>query len=242
MTVLITGAASDLGRAVTTQLRRRRQRLRLTDRRRLRTDLDFTQSQLGHSRQTDALVAGIKAIVHIPGPGGTQASAADWIDTCTRGTYNLLVAAAAAGVEHCVYLGSLDSFTAYDEDMRVTPGWQPRPTAEPAVMAPHLGEFVAKEFAHTGQLRLTVLRLGHLVDADGVGADDALDPVALDPRDAGDAVAAALKSDAGDQAYRVFHVQGDFAGARFRNIGRRRLDFHPRYDFGRPRQEREPGS
>ena len=69
MKVLITGAASDLGRSAAAELRRRRHRLRLTDRRRLRTDLDFVQSQLGHGPQTDRLLQGMKAVVHIPGPG-----------------------------------------------------------------------------------------------------------------------------------------------------------------------------
>jgi len=211
--VLLTGATSQLGRAVAEPLRRQRHRLRLTDRRRLRTSHEFSQSQLGHGRQTDDLVEGIKAIVYIPGPTDpTAADAAAWIDACTRCTYNLLVAAVRAGVEHVVYVGSLDSFLGYDADFLVSSSWRPRPTTEPAVMAPHLGEFVAREFAQTSQIRLTILRLGHLVDADG----------------------ATLKEPDG---YRLFHLQGDFAGARFPVVGgRRRLDVELRHDFGRPRQ------
>jgi hypothetical protein len=240
--ILVTGAASKLGRSVAAELRRQRHRLRLTDRKRMRAERDFVQSQLGHTRSTDSLVAGMKAIVHIPGPARTDADEAEWIDACTRCTYNLLVAAVDAGVEHCIYLGSLDGFAAYDEDLRVSPQWRPRPTTEPEVMAPYLGEFVAREFAQTHQIRLTVLRLGHLVDADGIAEDDDLDPMALDPRDAAGAVAAAVQARPHD--YRLQHLQGDFAGARFRSSRGRRHDsaFRPQHDFGRPRRDEKPGS
>ncbi len=236
MKVLLTGASSPLGKAATDALCRGRHRVHLTDRRRLRTQLPFTQSQLSHGKQTDGLVAGIKAVVHIPGPADPdRADAASWIDSCTRCTYNLLVAAVAAGVEHVLYVSSLDSFRQYDEDFLVSPSWRPRPTTEPAEMAPHLGEFVAREFAQTKQIRLTVLRLGHLVDADSVGPDDPLDAMAIDPRDAAAGVLAALEP-ADDQPdyYRLFHLQGDFAGARYPVTGRRGLAVTLRHDFGRP--------
>ena len=212
MRVLVTGAGSALGRAVTDELRRRRHRPRLTDRRRLRTDLEFVQSRLGHTKATDALVQGMKAVVHIPGPPGAAADAAEWIDACTRCTYNLLTAAAAAGVEHCVYLSTLDLFAPYDEDLRVTPEWRPRPTTAPEVMAPGLGEFVAREFAQTKQIALTVMRLGHLVEGEA-GEDP--DPMAVTPAEAGAAVASAVESGR-PAGYRVLHVQGEFEGARFR--------------------------
>ena len=211
MRVLITGAGSAPGRAVTAELRRRRHRVRLTDRRRLRTDLEFVQSRLGHTRATDALVQGMKAVVHIPGPAGAGAEAADWIDACTRCTYNVLTAAVRAGVEHCVYLSTLDLFAAYDEDLRVTPEWRPRPTTEPEVMAPGLGEFVAREFAQTKQISLTVVRLGHLAEAGGEGGP--ADPMGVDPAEAGAAVASAVE--AAGRGYRLLHVQGEFEGARF---------------------------
>jgi len=239
--VLITGAASVLGRAVTDTLHRERRRLRLTDRRRLRTRLDFTQSQLGHGRQTDALVDGMRTIVHIPGPvDPVAADAAAWIDACTRCTYNLLIAAVEAGAGHMVYVSSLDSFLGYDPDFLVSSSWRPRPTTEPAVMAPCLGEFVAREFAQTAQIRLTVVRLGHLVDADAIGADDELDPVAIDPRDAAAGIAAALVETETPEAYRLFHLQGEFEGARFPAGGRRQLDVQLRYDFGRPLGQEVP--
>jgi nucleoside-diphosphate-sugar epimerase len=239
--VLITGASSVLGRAIVDTLQRRRHRLRLTDRRRMRSKLDFVQSQLGHGRQTDTLVAGMKTVVHIPGPMNPEtADAAAWLDACTRCTYNLLVSAVEAGVQHMVYVSSLDAFLGYDPDYLVSPSWRPRPTTSPPVMSPCLGEFVAREFAQTAQIRLTIVRLGHLVDADTVGAKDELDPVAIDPRDAAAGIAAAVDETESPEAYRLFHLQGDFAGARFPAGGRRQLAVELKYDFGRPRGQEQP--
>ncbi len=238
MKVLLTGAGSILGRAVTRALQGRRHRLRLTDRRSVRSEMEFVQSQLGHGRQTDALVEGMRAIVHIPGPiRPATADAAAWIDACTRCTYNLLIAAVDAGVQHMVYVSSLDCFLGYDPDFLVSPSWRPRPTTEPVVMAPILGEFVAREFAQTAQIQLTIVRLGHLVDAETVGAEDDLDPVAIDPRDAAAGITAALTQTDTGESYRLFHLQGDFEGARFPAAGRRQLDVQLQHDFGRPRKQ-----
>ena len=104
-------------------------------------------------------------------------------------------------------------------------------------MAPILGEFVAREFAQTAQIQLTIVRLGHLVDAETVGAEDELDPVAIDPRDAAAGITAALTQTDTGESYRLFHLQGDFEGARFPAAGRRQLEVQLQHDFGRPRKQ-----
>jgi hypothetical protein len=107
-------------------------------------------------------------------------------------------------------------------------------------MAPYLGEFVAREFAQTAQIRLTVLRLGHLVDADTMDPVDELDPMAIDPRDAAAGIAATLRGRDDIRGYRLFHLQGDFEGARFLNgAGANALDVAMRFDFGRPAKHRQ---
>lgn len=232
MNVLVTGAASPLGRAAAEALRKKRHTLRLTDRRRVRTDHEFTQSQLGHGPSTNKLVAGIETIVHLPAPIDPGADPAAWIDACTRCTYNLLVAAAQAGVRHVVYVGSLASFTEYDPDFLVSESWRPQPTTDAPVMAPNLGEFVAKEFAQTKQLQITILRLGHLV-IDELDSDTRLDPTSIDVRDAATGIAAAVKGDGSD--YRLLHLQGQFEGARFSaDRAVQQLGIKLRHDFGRP--------
>jgi hypothetical protein len=88
-----------------------------------------------------------------------------------RDTYNLLRAAAEAGVRTVVLSSTLDLFLPYpsQSDCLQTgstswPSWKPLPSTEPTVLGPHMAEFVAREFAHaqTG-LRVTVVRLGHLL-------------------------------------------------------------------------------
>ena len=99
MDVLITGAASALGRALVERLSASSaHRLRLTDRSHLDTDLDFRPSELDHGDGTRDLVKGVDTVVHNPFPEKTAASPADWMDACTRCTYNLFAAAAEAGV------------------------------------------------------------------------------------------------------------------------------------------------
>ena len=90
------GAASPLGKILADHLAAAH-RLRLTDRR-PPDGSAWLQSDLDHDEGTDALVAGIDAAIHLPGPGPGDHGADRWLDTCCRGTYNLLHAAAAAGV------------------------------------------------------------------------------------------------------------------------------------------------
>ena len=112
---------------------------------------------LGEGAKAHRLIGGLPA-------GAKEQHPADWIDACTRCTYNLFTAAAEAGVRRVIYLSSLDLFLPYDEDMVVNERWRPRPTTEPAVMAPYLGEFIAEEFCLEGGFDLVCLRLGHLVE------------------------------------------------------------------------------
>jgi nucleoside-diphosphate-sugar epimerase len=90
-----------------------------------------------------------------------------WVDTCTRGTYDLLCAACDTGgvVERVVVLSTLDIFTAYPQAFKIGADWQPRPSTNPEQLGPHLMEFVAREFARSSPLAVVIARLGHLDDA-----------------------------------------------------------------------------
>lgn len=231
MDILITGAASLLGKALAERLSASSShRLRLTDRTRLRTRFDFRQSKLGHGAATDDLVEGVDTIVHNPDPGKASApSPADWLDACTRCTYNLFAAAAEAGVRRVIYLSSLDLFLPYDEDMAVTENWRPRPTTDPAVMAPYLGEFIAEEFCQEGDFSLVCLRLGHVVERREVEGQP-YDPLWLDVEDAAAAIAAALDADL--RRFEILHLQSVSPRSRFGvERARRSLGFEPAVDF-----------
>lgn len=228
MNILLTGAATSLGQALTTGLKDQHQ-LRLSADETIDTDGEFIRSDLGHEEEIDQLVAGIDTIIHLPNPAAGHTDAAAWIDGTTRCTYNLLTAAAAAGVEQIILLSTLDLFLPYDADMVVNETWRPLPSCEPTILGPHLSEFIAGEFAHTNALRLLIVRLGHVVRADEVKGQ-AFDPMWVDELDVVQAIANALEKDLPD--YAIAHIQSDSPNARFRiNRARDLLDYAPQFNF-----------
>ena len=109
---------------------------------------------------TAALVQDVRAVVHFgyPRPDG---DAGELLDHATRRTYNLLLAAAEAGVERCVFVSTLRLLAALPAHLAVTEKWRSRPpSADPALLACHLGEVVAKEVARDRLLQVATLRLG----------------------------------------------------------------------------------
>ncbi len=225
MHVLITNAATSLGQALAAGLGDAYQ-LRLTDPERG----VGIQSDLGHGPATDALVQDIDAIVHLGYAPRTGDGQTTWLDRNTRGTYNLLLAAASAGVEHVILLSTLDLFAPYEADLTVDENWKPLPSCAPAVLGSHLAEFTAREFAHSHALHITVARLGHLVRSEEV-AGQPYDPLWLDERDAAQAIAQLVQKGASGP-YRVIHLQSAAARARFSvEHAKNLLAFAPQYNF-----------
>jgi nucleoside-diphosphate-sugar epimerase len=111
-----------------------------------------------------ALCRGVETIVLAPATADAEGGRA-WLDSCTRGTYDLLCAAAEASVQRVVVLSTLDLFLAYPAAFKVGADWRPRPSTVPAQLGPHLAEFVAREFARGSHLCVAVVRLGHVGDA-----------------------------------------------------------------------------
>ncbi len=183
--------------------------LRLTDRSRPDKGSEVILSDLGHDEATNQLVRGMAGIVHL-GQGDARLSATELLDHQTRGTYNLLRAAAEEGVPRFVYLSSLSVMSKYDEDLAVTERWRPTPTTDPQVLACHLGEFVCREFAREKRITVVCLRLGEIVwdeRARAVPTD------ALGVADAVQAVRQALVAPV--QHWGLFHVQSPVPRARF---------------------------
>ena len=137
-----------------------------------------------------------------------------------RCTYNLLWAAAAEGVPRVIYLGSLRVMAKYTEDLTVTERWRPVPTTDVASLCNHLGEYVCREFAREGSVRVICLRLGDLVWEDG--PPEAATSSALYVDDAVQAVGRALvapgaprEATATKAGWSVFHIQSAVPGARY---------------------------
>ena len=161
---------------------------------------------------TDDLVAGIGAVVHFGYPR-TSGQANALIDHATRRTYNLLLAAVAAGVERCVYVSTLRLFAALPSHFTVTEQWRSRPPSDDAaLLACHLGEVVAKECARDRLMRVLTLRLG-FPEVIGERGDlhDQHGTAVIAAADAAEVVDRALVADLAQ--WQEVHVQSPVPGA-----------------------------
>lgn len=203
MKVLITSAGTALAQALAADLSQQHE-VTLTDVVDVSTDLAFRQCELGHEGDTESLVDGMDAIVHVAQLPERQRSDEGEIDFQTRRTYNLMVAAREKNVGHVVYVSSLSLFETCDPNWNVTEQWAPRPSTDAGPLGKYLGEFTCREFAREHAVRVTCMRLGE------VGGDG---DTALSLKDAVRAIASALTIEG--PMWRVLHVQSEVENARF---------------------------
>lgn len=203
MRVLITSGATSLAQALARDLSPQHD-LTLTDLEDVETDIAFVRCELGHDGETETLVEGMDAIVHLAELSDGLRNDEREVDFQTRCTYNLMVAAREKKVGHVVYLSSLSLFETCDPNWNVTEQWAPRPSTDAAPLGKYLGEFTCREFAREHSVRVTCLRLGE------VGGDG---DAALSVKDAVRAIASALTKEG--PLWRVLHVQSEVENARF---------------------------
>ena len=185
------------------------------------------------SAASRALFHGVDAVVYAPTsrPNATDLPAR--IDHCTRATYELLQIAGQEGVRHVVYLSSLDMMVGHREDFQVNEDWCPVPD-DSRGLAEYLGEFVCREFARENKLDVTVLRLGRVVETEGI-AGQPFDPFAVDQQDVAQAVSLVLAAqlttnNARLGAWSIFHVLSGSPQARFSmERAKRVLGYRPRF-------------
>ncbi len=207
--------------------------VRVTSRTAIESRHPFVQSDLGHEDPTNDLVRGIGRIVHLAEPLPGEDTPAK-IDYATRCTYNLLRAAAAAGVERAVFLSTLELMTPYDEDFLVTEAWRPRPGLDGVSLPKHLGEYVCREFARSNAMDVVVLRLGKVASAAEMSAGP-FDSLWVADEDVVQAVRLALeppKSERGRALGRwsVFHISSGSPQARFGSRSAvTRLGYKPKF-------------
>ncbi len=245
MNVLITGAASRLGRAVAAELGSGHQ-LRLIDH--VSRDasfepgdeVEFMQGSLLDPDTAWNAVRGMDALIHtgepprdLPEDGLGREEFL--LDLATRGTHVLFKAAVEAGVKRLVYGSTLEIFGAYPDDVYISEYWKPLPTPEIHQMARYLGERVCMEFARDHMVAVTVLRLGRPVLEDEV-AGEAPDLMWLDLRDAARAFGWALDRPAGNQVrwtrrFALYHICGDIPNPRFLIDQAATKGFTPRHGF-----------
>lgn len=149
---------------------------------------------------TAALFTEVGALVHPVAPLTLTDERAQ-IDYATRQTYNLLRTlsnnkGSEAGTARAVLISTLDLMDAYDPDYRVDERFRPLPNTEPRLLAAHLAEYTAREFAREHQLTIVVLRVGD-VEAAAVAR----------------AVDRALTAEV--NRWSIFHLAPDVANPRF---------------------------
>lgn len=228
MRILITSAASQIAQWLAAALKQEHQ-IRLTERTHLDLDDQFVRCPLDHDFSTNLLVQGMEAIIHVAEPLA-QDTEEQQLDYLTRGSYNLLWAAAAEGVKRVIYLSTLELLNHYDPSFIITERWRPRPTTASWLLSKHLGESVCREFAREHKLKVIVLRLGQVVQAEAV-AGAAFNPLWVDQRDVTQAVSQALAVDI-ERSWSVFHIQADSPQARFPVAqAKRLLGYNPAVTF-----------
>ena len=125
MTVLVTNSDTPLAGAVASGLE--------TEHEVRRTLWD---EPLEPGSATAALVRDVRAVVHFGYPR-RDGDAGELLDHATRRTYNLLLAAAEAGVERCVFVSTLRLLAALPAHLAVTEKWRSRPpSGDPARCSP----------------------------------------------------------------------------------------------------------
>ena len=229
MNILITGASTRIGRLLADALSESHS-VTISDRVPASDADNFVLCDLNHDPATNDLVRDMDVVIHT-GQVNAELPVSEQLDGGMRCVYNLVRAAAEAGVPRFVFLSSLSVMGRYDEDYAVTERWLPAPTTEADVLCFHLGEFICREFAREQRIEVVCLRLGDLIG----GEESApLSTSALFPEDAIQAVEKALTTDisegyADSRSYwAVFHIQSDVTNRRFlTTTAETRLGYRP---------------
>jgi len=233
--VLITGGNGPLESAIIQELNVEHQ-LYLMGVEPVETDIEFIQCDIFDMDAIQQAVKGMDAIIHLWEPSHDASANAEWrgqraLDFATRGSYYLMQAAAAEGIQRFIYKSSLSIFDSCPESWVVTETWLPRPKAEAGAMAKYLGELVCREFARESNVTVICLRLGKLVLEEEVRGKP-FDPMWLDVRDAAQAFSLALKAGGGRAGYNVFHISADNPDARFPVYkAKKGLSYQPKHNF-----------
>ena len=250
MEILITGAASRLGRAVAEALEGHS--LRLVD----ESPVELPAASRGETPDESAgdtaqgslldqdfvwrAVRGMDAVIHTgePPPDLPESEVErekHLLELATRGTHQLFKAAVEAKVKRFVYGGTLDLFRPYPDDVYISERWKPLPEPDMPAMSRYLGEHTAREFARDYMVTVTGLRLGTLVSEEEV-AGQAPDLLWLDYRDAAQAFRLALARDASDQVwwtsrYAMYHICADLDNPKYLINQARELGYAPVHNF-----------
>jgi nucleoside-diphosphate-sugar epimerase len=153
------------------------------------------------------------------------------LDFATRGTYNLMNAAVAAGVRRFIHFSTLDFMTDKVDEYWVDERFKPRPDTEVTQLAHFLVERMAYQFAIESHLEVISLRLAETVIEEEVSGLD-FDSDWVDLRDVAQAAEMALEFKLSDR-YRIFHIAANTFEGRW-EVGHavHALGYRPEHNFG----------
>ena len=163
-TVLVSGAGGALEQALASRLGR----IEGWELRQART------STLDEAAASDAVAGAEQLVLVLPDDLSAEGGSV-WLDAVTHRPYNLLQAAAQAGVRRCVIVSSMEVFAAVPPHLAIQPDWARDPSCEPTSLGPALAEFCADQFTRgttynpeggvaNPHLNVQVVRLGRLAD------------------------------------------------------------------------------
>ncbi len=237
MRILVTGAASALGREIASALAADESaQLRLLDDcATQQQDVEWIAARLTDSDAVRQAVRDVDAVVHTGEPPPAPESEEVLLDRVTRGTHVLLQTAVEAGVKRFVYGSTLEVFRSYPDTVYVTEYYKPLPPPELAVLARYLGEITCREFAREHPITVTALRLGKLVREEEVAGQER-DLMWVDIRDAAQAFCAALARDASASLnwvprWAVYHIAAPIAHPKFLIDRAKSMGYRPQHEF-----------
>ncbi|BCX03501.1 MAG: hypothetical protein KatS3mg053_1439 [Candidatus Roseilinea sp.] len=229
--LLITGANSLLARHAIEALRTTR-RIRAVDvqfNQALPTGIETCEGDLRDLDFVRAICEGVAGVIHLAPLYTRLASDEASLDHATRGTFQLMDAAAKAGAKRIVLGSSLALFAQTPARFRVDEGWRPRPTPHLDDLCAWLAELGTREMVRSTSLSAVCLRLGQVVD-DATAGGRPFDPMWVHAEDAVAAIQAALKH--GCEGWFIVHVPSADPRARFQFTRTpEEFDFAPQRDF-----------
>lgn len=212
--LLITGANSLLAHHAIEALRHTR-RIRAVDIQLDRALPEGVEARAGDLRDlafTQAVCDGVADVIHLAPLYTRLGSDEASLDHATRGTFQLMDAAAKSGARRVVLGSALTLFADAPAQFRVDEGWRPRPTPRLDDLCAWLAELGVREMTRSTRLSAVCLRLGQVVD-DAATADQPFDPMWVHADDAAAAIQAALEHST--DGWFIVHVPSADPRARF---------------------------
>jgi uronate dehydrogenase len=222
-TVLITGAAGDIGSRLRKLLKGIYPQLRSSDLRKppdLTANESFIAADLADYAQVERIVSGVDGIVHL----GGYSVEGPWetiLNSNIIGCYNLFEAAYRAGVKRVVFASSNHAVGFYPRTKRIGVAVTVRPDSRYGV-SKAFGEALGAFYADKHGLRVTCLRIGNVMDAP---VDERRLSIWLKPEDLVQLVRIGLEHP--DIHYEIFYGVSDNAASWWDNSEAQRFGYRP---------------